>query len=39
VFTQFLASLNNQAFAGHRDWRLPTAEESAELDWGVRDDP
>jgi hypothetical protein len=27
AFTEFLATLNQQAFAGHTDWRLPAVEE------------
>jgi hypothetical protein len=27
VFTEFLATLNGQPFAGHSDWRLPTIDE------------
>jgi len=37
VFTDFLATLNRQGFAGHRDWRLPTVEElRGVLDYGRR---
>ncbi len=31
VFTSFLATLNNQCFAGHCDWRLPTVTELQSL--------
>jgi hypothetical protein len=39
VFTQFLAALNKQPFAGHSDWRLPTAEEFRSLNGGIGDGP
>jgi hypothetical protein len=39
VFTEFLATLNDTAFAGHSDWRLPTIEELQDLVDYERNDP
>ena len=39
VFTQFLATLNSQPFAGFTDWRLPSADELDTLHRDVTDGP
>ncbi len=34
VFTEYLRGLNDLAYAGHRDWRLPTSAGSVDLPTG-----